>query len=34
MKKISIIVPIYNAEEHLDKCVKSILILNYSWNNI
>ena len=26
MKKISIIVPIYNAEEHLDKCVKSILM--------
>lgn len=25
MKKISIIVPIYNAEEHLDKCVESIL---------
>ena len=25
MKKISIIVPIYNAEEHLDRCVKSIL---------
>ena len=25
MKKISIIVPIYNAKEHLDKCVESIL---------
>ena len=25
MKKISIIVPIYNAENHLEKCVKSIL---------
>ena len=25
MKTISIIVPIYNAEEHLDKCVESIL---------
>lgn len=26
MKRISIIVPIYNAEEHLNKCVKSILM--------
>lgn len=25
MKKISIIVPIYNAEDHLEKCIKSIL---------
>lgn len=25
MKKISIIVPIYNAENHLEKCIKSIL---------
>lgn len=25
MAKISIIIPIYNAEEHLEKCIESVL---------
>ena len=28
-KKISIIVPIYNTEKYLEKCIKSILNQNY-----
>lgn len=28
--KISIIIPVYNAEEYLDKCLQSILTLEYS----
>lgn len=32
MKKISVIVPIYNAEKYLDRCIKSIL--NQTYKNI
>jgi len=29
-KKVSIIVPIYNAEKHLDRCINSIIVQTYS----
>ena len=29
MKKISIIIPIYNAERHLEKCLKSVIEQTY-----
>ena len=29
MKKISIIIPIYNAEKHLEKCLKSVIEQTY-----
>ena len=29
MKKISIIVPVYNSEKYLDKCINSILKQTY-----
>ena len=29
MAKVSIIVPIYNVEKYIEKCIKSVLIQNY-----
>ena len=30
MSKVSVIMPVYNAEKYLEQCVKSILNQNYS----
>ena len=32
MEKISVIVPVYNVEEYLDRCVESIV--NQTYNNL